>query len=237
MAITSVASSVIFLPSAEAADVIESAAPSSRTVPSATPAVINSVSAQTGPHAIVATASDIKSSINGINGLIQAVEQTSYSGIPGITPEQIAQSQGLAAEHLQAAEGATIAFADQQGLQGISFNFLPINFHAPTGGSPSSSAFAAASQAAAGTPTSGAEGAAAAAPLSVTPPSSTELPAVSSQGPGSRQTSSLVTSSAAAAPSRSTADTALSVLRASDQNSGPDTVQTQATKQVYDIYA
>jgi hypothetical protein len=235
MAITSVASSAIFLPSAEAADVIESAAPASRTVPSATPAVINSVSAQTG-HGT--TSADVQSRISGINALIQNAENFDWSaGDPSITPEDIAQAQSTEAQHLLAGEGATIAFADEQGVQGVSFDFLPINFPSPPSNSPSSSAFTAAPPAAAGTPTSGAEGASAAASVSVTPPSSTELPPVSSQGAGSRQTSSLVTSSAAAAPSRSTADIALSLLKASDQNSGPDTVQTQATKQAYDIYA
>jgi hypothetical protein len=232
MSITSVASSTAYPSPAVASQAIASSVSSK---PAASPAVTNSISSGAGPGT---TSADVQSRINGINALIQNAENFNWAaGDPSITPEEIAQAQSTEAQHLLDGEGATIANADEEGLQGISFDFVPIDFPAPSF-SPSSSVVAAAPQAAAATPTSVAAAAPAAAASSATPPSAASVPvAASSQSQANPQPSTPTLSSGAAATSNAAASIALSVLKAANPPSSAQTYATQTARQTYDIYA
>jgi hypothetical protein len=238
MSITSVASSTAYPSPAVASQADASSAASSATASSAkSPAVINSVSGQLPPGIGLSSVADVQSAVNGINGLIQAAELNDYSGIPGLTQADITQSQSREAELLQGAEGATIATADERGIQGVSFDFLPIDFPAQNG-SPSSSVVAAAPQAAVATPTSVAAAAPAAAASSATPQSATFAPVVaSSQSLANPQPSTPILSSGTPATSNAAASIALSVLKAANPPSSAQTYATQTARQTYDIYA
>ncbi len=238
MSITSVASSTAYPSPAAASEAVASSAAASATVSGAkSPAVINSVSAQLSPGTGLSSVSDIQNSINGINASIQIYARLDWSKLSGITPEEVAQAQSIQAGHIQAAEGATIARVEEEGLQGISFDFLPIDFPAPSG-SQSSSIIAAAPQAAAATRTPGPAATPAAAASSATPPSAASVPvAASSQSQANPQPSTPTLSSGATATSNAAASIALSVLKAANPPSSAQTYATQTARQTYDIYA
>ncbi len=170
MAITSVASSTAYPSPAAAASATASAAKS--------PAVINSVSAQLPPGTGLSSVSDVQSAVDGLNALVENYARLDWSKT-NLTPGQIAQAQSTEAEQLQAAEGAIIATADERGIQGVSFDFIPIDFPAPSGFQ-SSSIIAAAPQAAAATLTPASAATPAAAALSATPPSAASAPVAAS---------------------------------------------------------
>lgn len=89
-----------------------------------TPAVINDVKqGQAG------SASNIQGAVNGINALIHNSEQFDMSPlIARIGAAAVAAGQKQEAVLLEAGEKATMAFAGQEGVTGITFNFIPIKF-------------------------------------------------------------------------------------------------------------
>jgi hypothetical protein len=238
MAITSVASSTAYPSPAVVSQAVASSAAPSATGPSAkSPSAINSVSAQLPPGTGGSSVSDIQSAVNGINAGIENEAQIVWSRAVNLTPDQIAQGEALLAERTQAAEGATIATADERGIQGVSFDFLPIDFAAPSG-SPSSSVVDAAPQPAAATPTPDPAATPAAAASSATPPSAASVPvAASFQSQANPQPSTPTLSSGATATSNAAASIALSVLKTANPPSSAQTYATQTAAQTYDIYA
>jgi hypothetical protein len=235
MSVTSVASSTVFPSSAAASQPVALSVTSKPAAAGTTlPSVINSISSGTS---IVTTASDIQSSINGINAGIQIYARLDWSKLSGITSEEIANAESLQAEHVQAAESATITRADEEGVQGVSFNFLPIEFSKSTSGAQPSISIPAASQAATETSDPDPAVTPAAVTSSASPASSTLLQATSSQNQGSPQTPSLILSAGAASTSTSAANVALSILTAANQQSSSQPATTPTTRQVYDIYA
>jgi predicted extracellular nuclease len=99
------------------------------------PSVINSVGGISSISGQIASSPSIQSSVSGINAQIADFNGTVWSRT-GLTPQQIANGKLQFQKVVLAAEGATIAFAGQEGVTGISFDFGTVSL----GVSPSASA-------------------------------------------------------------------------------------------------